>query len=113
MAAAALGVTAITYLANHLLSNGQATNQVRIVLTSTRPIDRGLLYTAGTLGTALAAFCLSSWITERHPHSPVSNPHRHSDHSLGLIIVLMNLRTSWERAARTSRRTAQKLAPMP
>jgi len=72
VAAAALGVTAITYLANHVLSNGQATNQMRIVLTSTRPTDRGLLYTAGTLGTALAAFCLISWITERHPHSPVT-----------------------------------------
>lgn len=36
-------------------------------VTSTRPWDRSLLYTAGTLATALLAYCLLSWWAERRP----------------------------------------------
>ena len=40
-------------------------------LLSTGPFDRGLLYTIGTLGSSLVAFCLISWVADRFPTSPV------------------------------------------
>ncbi len=45
---------------------GVATDRWQVLL-STRPFDRGLLYTAGTIGSALVAFCVISAITERSP----------------------------------------------
>jgi uncharacterized membrane protein YeiB len=36
-----------------------------VTMWSTQPYDRGLLYTIGTLGTAVAAFCLVSFVAER------------------------------------------------
>src|SRR5262249_29533977 len=38
----------------------------RAALVSVDPFDRGLLYTASALGTALAAFGIISWLAERH-----------------------------------------------
>ena len=58
-------VTALTYAANHLLSSGRAGDEVWIAVWSTRPFDRGLLYTLGTLGSSLAAYALISWAAER------------------------------------------------
>lgn len=65
VAAAGASVTALTYLVNHLLTNGHADDVVRVAIWSTRPFDRGLLYTLGTLGSSLAAFCLVSLAAER------------------------------------------------
>ena len=45
---------------------GVATDRWQVLL-STRPFDRGLLYTAGTIGSALVAFCVISAIIERSP----------------------------------------------
>jgi uncharacterized protein len=36
-------------------------------LLSTQPFDRGLLYTINALGSAVAAFCIISWLTQRWP----------------------------------------------
>lgn len=67
VALAALGVTAVTYALNHVVTDGHADDPIRVVVWSTQPYDRGLLYTLGTLGTALAAFCLVSLVAERFP----------------------------------------------
>jgi uncharacterized membrane protein YeiB len=61
--------TALTYLVNHLATNGQAQHRVLVAVLSTRPFDRGLLYTVGTAGTAVATFGLITWIAERDPHA--------------------------------------------
>jgi len=45
---------------------GIATDRWQVLL-STRPFDRGLLYTVGTIGSSLIAFCVISAITERFP----------------------------------------------
>lgn len=65
VAAAGAAVTALTYLLNHLMTDGHADDVVRVAVWSTRPFDRGLLYTLGTLGSSLAAFCLISLAAER------------------------------------------------
>jgi uncharacterized protein len=65
VAAIGVSVTALTYLVNHLMTNGHADDVVRVAVWSTRPFDRGLLYTAGTLGTSLAAFSLVSLAADR------------------------------------------------
>ncbi len=64
VAAVAAAVTACTYLVNHVAGWG-TDDAVRTVVLSTRPFDRGLLYTAGTLGTSLVAYCACSWLAER------------------------------------------------
>lgn len=65
VAAVGAAVTALTYLLNHLMTDGHADDVVRVVVWSTRPFDRGLLYTVGTLGSAVAAFGLISLAAER------------------------------------------------
>eukprot|EP01041_Mallomonas_annulata_P017368 gene17369-35813_t len=65
VASAGAAVTALTYLLNHLMTDGHADDIVRVVVWSTRPFDRGLLYTVGTLGSSLAAFSLVSLVAER------------------------------------------------
>lgn len=65
LAAAGALVTAATYLAGHVLLDGQPAGGVRATLSSTRPYDRGLLYTAGAIGSSVCAISLVSWIAER------------------------------------------------
>lgn len=65
VAATGATVTALTYLANHLLTDGRAGDTVWVTWWSTRPFDRGLLYTLGTLGTSVAAFASVSWAAQR------------------------------------------------
>jgi uncharacterized protein len=65
VAAGGLAITALTYLVNHLATNGRASDEMAVTMWSTQPYDRGLLYTIGTLGTAVAAFCLVSFVAER------------------------------------------------
>jgi uncharacterized protein len=40
-------------------------------LLSTRPFDRGLLYTVGAIGSAIAAFAIVSWLAERFATSSI------------------------------------------
>ncbi len=35
------------------------------LLTSTRPYDRGLAYTVGTLGSSIVVYCVVSWVADR------------------------------------------------
>lgn len=66
MVVAALGavVTLATYLVHEVATLGTG-GPVRAVVVSTRPWDRGLLYTLGTLGSAMFAFGLISWVAEQ------------------------------------------------
>ena len=65
LAAAGATTTAIAYLVNHLVTAGRADDTFWITMWSTRPYDRGLLYTICTLGSALAAFAVISIGAER------------------------------------------------
>lgn len=58
-------VTVVSYFVHELALVDGAAGPVRAALVSTRPFDRGLLYTAGTLGSAMFAFGLISWVAER------------------------------------------------
>ena len=74
--AAGLGALAVTYGLNAVLAPGFTSADVddrrRAVILSTRPFDRGLLYTVGALGSSIAAFCVISWIAERTDHHPIT-----------------------------------------
>jgi ABC-type glycerol-3-phosphate transport system permease component len=48
-----------------VVSGGAGTSRRALVLASTDPFDRGLLYTASALGTALIAFAAVSFLAER------------------------------------------------
>jgi uncharacterized protein len=63
--------TAITYLINHIGTDGHRNDYLRLALLSTQPFERGLLYTIGTLGSAVAAFGIVSWIVDPRPDHPV------------------------------------------
>lgn len=65
LAAIGAGTTAVTYLLNHVLTSGRAGDTVWVGVWSTRPFDRGLLYTIGTIGSSLAAVALVSMAAER------------------------------------------------
>jgi uncharacterized protein len=65
LAAAGIATTGLTYLVNHVMTNGQRDRPVRLTVLSTTPFDRGLLYVAGTLGTSIAALCTIGWVAER------------------------------------------------
>lgn len=74
--AAGLGALAITYAINAAVappfSSTADSDRRWAVVLSTRPFDRGLLYTIGTLGSSIAAFCVISWIAERFPRRTVT-----------------------------------------
>ncbi|CAB4881888.1 unannotated protein [freshwater metagenome] len=71
----AVGMTLLagTYLLNHFgvqaatghLAVPDTAAQRWALLLSTRPFDRGLLYTLGTIGSSLIAFCVVSWVADR------------------------------------------------
>ena len=69
VAAAAAALTAASYLVNHLAGWG-IDDPVRTTVLSTRPFDRGLLYTASAIGTSLLAYCACSWVAERFATTP-------------------------------------------
>lgn len=56
--------TAATYAIAHWVKPGEPGDPVRVAVLSTHPFDRALLYTLCTLGSAVAAFCLISWVAE-------------------------------------------------
>ncbi len=63
LAGAGAALVAVTYAINHLLAGSGG--PLRAAALSTRPFDRGLLYTIGTLGSSVAVFCVVSWAAER------------------------------------------------
>ena len=56
-------------LATHDFTRTDATSRRWRVLLSTAPFDRGLLYTIGTLGSSVVAYCVISWLAERYPNA--------------------------------------------
>lgn len=58
---------AITYSINSIASPplAEETTNKWVRILSTRPFDRGLLYTIGTLGSSIIAFCVISWLAEQ------------------------------------------------
>jgi uncharacterized protein len=67
--AGGLAALAVTYAINAIAAppfSSPDTGDTRwATILSTRPFDHGLLYTIGTLGSSVAAFCIVSWIAER------------------------------------------------
>lgn len=57
-------------------------------LLSTGPFDRGLLYTVGTLGSSIVAYCAISWIAERYPDTTVMRLLRHAGQMTLTLYVL-------------------------
>jgi uncharacterized protein len=73
-----IGVLAVGFLLftwatliSSLVAADATDGSLRSTLASTDPFDRGLLYTASALGTALLAFGLLSWMAERFSHAPL------------------------------------------
>jgi uncharacterized membrane protein YeiB len=66
--AAGVVATGASYLLSHVVRSG-SDDPVRDVVFSTRWKDRGLLYTVGTAGTAVVAFCVISWVANRFPRA--------------------------------------------
>lgn len=61
------GILAATYVINaYFVADPSRTNHERLIATvlSTRPFDRGLLYSIGTLASSLLALCLLSMIVD-------------------------------------------------
>jgi uncharacterized protein len=67
--AGGLAALAATYAINVVAAppfSSSGVGDVRAAtILSTRPFDRGLLYTVGTLGSSVAVFCIVSWIADR------------------------------------------------
>jgi uncharacterized membrane protein YeiB len=63
-AAVAVGFTLVTVAA---LAATTAVTDRQLVLLSTRPFERGVMYTASALGTALLAYALVDWVAGRFP----------------------------------------------
>lgn len=70
-AAVGAAATAVSYLVNHLATSGRAGDRVFVTVLSTRPFDRGLLYTIGSAGTSLVAYGLITWIAHRRADTMV------------------------------------------
>jgi uncharacterized membrane protein YeiB len=61
-----VGSYAINFVGLRTLADGTDENAYRWRhLLATGPFERGLLYTAGTLGSSILAYCAISWIAER------------------------------------------------
>jgi uncharacterized membrane protein YeiB len=69
------------------------------LLLSTRPFDRGLLYTVGTIGSSLVAFCLISMIVDVFPTAPLTRLLQHAGQMTLTIYVchalVFNLVVHW------------------
>ena len=93
---AALGAGVSLAAGAAALSSGATTDFQRVVL-STGPADRGLLYVASALGTALVAYATIDWLAERFPIA--TDPLRRAGQlslSLYLLhIVVFNVAVDW------------------
>ena len=61
-------------------------------LLSTGPFDRGLLYTIGTLGSSIVAYCAISWVAERFPDAVLTQLFRHAG-QMTLTLYLLHALT--------------------
>ncbi len=82
-----------------MISGASATGRRSVLLASTDPFDRGLLYTASALGTALVAFAAISWLADRFTTAAPIELLRHAGAmSLTLYIahgLVFNLVVDW------------------
>ena len=96
-AAAIGGGFALFTIAN--LVNASASGERALVLTSTDPFDRGLVYVMSALGTALIAFAAISWLADRFTDAPLVDALRRAGQmSLTLYIahaLVFNLVVDW------------------
>jgi uncharacterized protein len=96
-----IALTAATYLIHHFgTPAGESTSASRWnLLLATTPFQRGLLYTIGTIGTSLVAFCVISWLADRFPTAALTRVFQHAGQmtlSLYLThILVFNLFTHW------------------
>lgn len=78
---------------------GPGASEHSLVIWSTNPIDRGILYTASTLGTSLVAFACVSWLAERFVVAPPIDALRRAGQlSLTVYVlhaVVFNLLVDW------------------
>jgi uncharacterized membrane protein YeiB len=99
MAGLGLCVTFVAYLVNHVGTSGHADDRVLVTVLSTRPFDRGLLYTLSAAGTAVAAFGIITWLAERSRDSqPVQVLARAGQMTLTLYfahVLVFNLVVDW------------------
>ncbi len=81
-AAMFVGTYAINYLGLRVATDDFASTdrsaQLWRELLSTSPFDRGLLYTIGTLGSSLVAFCVISSVADRYPTAKVTSLFQHA-----------------------------------
>ncbi len=68
--AAAIG-TGFALFSIATLVNSTATTERQLIVLSSNPFQRGIVYTMSTLGTALLAFTVISWSAERYRQSQV------------------------------------------
>jgi len=76
------GTYAINFVGLRLATHNFTVNTVSArrwrKLLSTGPFDRGLLYTIGTLGSSLVAFCLIAWVSDRFPTARLTRLFQHA-----------------------------------
>ena len=100
---AALGVGTTLWVAatlvSGIVSSSDTGSGVATLLASADPFDRGVVYTASALGTALVAFAAISWIADRHAGRPAVEVLRVAGQmSLTLYVLhalLFNLLVDW------------------
>ena len=95
-AAIAGGLTLFTLAS---LVSASASGQRALVLTSTDPFDRGLVYVMSALGTALIAFGVIGWLADRFTATPTVDVLRRAGQmSLSLYLahaLVFNLVVDW------------------
>jgi uncharacterized protein len=95
-AAAGIG---FTLYAGALLADSAADSERALILLSDNPFERGLVYTASALGTALIAFVVISWIADHFSGTPVIVALQHAGQmSLSIYLahaLAFNLLVDW------------------
>jgi uncharacterized membrane protein YeiB len=95
---AAMGAGFTLFAASKLV-DASATTPRSLTLLNDHPFDRGLVYTASALGTALVAFASITWLADRYEHTAVIDVLRRAG-QLSLTIYLchalvFNLLVDW------------------
>ncbi|MEO7398301.1 MAG: DUF418 domain-containing protein [Ilumatobacteraceae bacterium] len=73
----AINFVGLRWATDSFKDRGRTALQWRAVL-STAPFDRGMLYTIGTLGSSLIAFCLISWVADQFSTSQATRLLQHA-----------------------------------
>ena len=85
--------------AGALLTDSAADSERTLILLSDNPFERGVVYTASALGTALIAFVVISWIADRFSGTPVIEALQHAGQmSLSIYLahaLAFNLAVDW------------------